>query len=179
MKLLDGPDDIGHVLDDVDRPDFVKRGIAKRIRIPVQIANHIGGAGKIAIDPNTTGELIPPTPDIQHHPAAILHVPPDSSIVNRNSSISNDLVPQHAEFLHRQLDHVSGWTHRSSSRPQPEPIVPDPITWPGQIVSSWERKLDHLFELPVHGRTRAMAPKLAIDACRHAQVVRIGNLVGG
>jgi len=64
MKLLHRLDHVGHVLDHVDRAQLVERAIRERIGETVEIADHVGFAGEIPVDPDGTGILADTAADV-------------------------------------------------------------------------------------------------------------------
>ena len=65
VKLLHGADHVVHVLDDVDGGEPVEGAIGERVGEMVEVRQHIGTAGGIAIDSDGTGLLVDPAADIE------------------------------------------------------------------------------------------------------------------
>ncbi len=66
MELLHGTDHVGHVLDNVDGPDFVEGVIAERVRKVVEIAKDVGARSGNAVDADRAGIFVNPTPNVEN-----------------------------------------------------------------------------------------------------------------
>src|SRR5262245_50146525 len=54
------------MLDHMDGLQPIEGGIGERVRIAVQIADHVRPAGRIAVNPNGVGQLVDSTSDVQN-----------------------------------------------------------------------------------------------------------------
>src|SRR5262245_23300296 len=81
MEFLHGADDVGYVLDHVDRHDPVEGAVGERIGEAIEIAENVGLAGGIAIDADRAGSLPDPAADVENS-----HVFRHSSKVSRAKS---------------------------------------------------------------------------------------------
>ena len=84
MKLLDGPDDVAQVFDDVYGVDLIKRAVSERIGEVVQVHQHVGARTWIAIDADRARPLVNAAADVQD--CASAHV-------SHPSSVSRDYDP--------------------------------------------------------------------------------------
>jgi hypothetical protein len=65
VEFFHGPHHVGDMFDDVDRPQVVERPVGERVREPVEIADYIGGAGGVEIDPDRAGVFADSAADIE------------------------------------------------------------------------------------------------------------------
>jgi|GEM_PF-2946205 hypothetical protein len=72
VKLLHGADYVRHMLYDMRSHYGVKRAITKRVRIVVQVAEHVGGAGRTPVNAYSARPLIQTATDVQNGHSAIL-----------------------------------------------------------------------------------------------------------
>src|SRR5579862_997021 len=70
MKLFHGADDVGDVLDDVDRAECVEGVVAERVRKTVEVAQHVGATARIAIDADGAGILVDAAAHVEGRPDA-------------------------------------------------------------------------------------------------------------
>src|ERR1017187_10045133 len=80
VKLLHGADHVGNVLDHMNGLEGVEGRIAKRVRKPVELAQHVGAAGRVAVYADRALSLVDPATDVKHpHPNFRLYVMPLTS----------------------------------------------------------------------------------------------------
>ena len=65
VKLLHGADHVGDVLDDVNGQHAVERVVGERVGEAVEVAQDVGAAGGIAVDPDGAGMLADPAADVE------------------------------------------------------------------------------------------------------------------
>src|SRR5579884_4090748 len=65
MKLLHGAQYVAHVLNDVDSPHLSEGGVAKGPGKPIEIAEHVRAAGRIAVDADRARILVYAATDIE------------------------------------------------------------------------------------------------------------------
>src|ERR1700722_15531961 len=66
MKFLHGPDDVGHVLDDVDSAQLAERAVAKRVWKTIQVAKHVGAGIRVAIHANGSRVFVNSAADVEN-----------------------------------------------------------------------------------------------------------------
>jgi|SRR5580700_2523838 hypothetical protein len=65
MEFFHGLHNVADMLDDMDRLQGIEGRIAERIGKMVEFANHIGPAGRIAIDADGAGKLVDSATDVE------------------------------------------------------------------------------------------------------------------
>src|SRR5450755_1499564 len=72
VELLHGADHVAHVLDGVDGRQPVERTVGERVGKAVEVRQHVGTAGGIAVDSDGAGLLVNPAAHVQRpHASAI------------------------------------------------------------------------------------------------------------
>jgi hypothetical protein len=66
VKLLHGTHHVGDVFDNVGGVHMIEGAVFERIREDVDIAEHVGTAGGVAVDSNGARQFIDPASDIEH-----------------------------------------------------------------------------------------------------------------
>ena len=64
MKFFHRPDHVADMFNHMDRPQFVKTGIAKRIWMAVEISNNVGRRAWVVVESNGAGILSDPAPNV-------------------------------------------------------------------------------------------------------------------
>jgi hypothetical protein len=65
VKFFHGFHDVAHVFDHVNGLQGVEGGISERVRKLVELANHVGSAGGVAVDANGSGEFVDAAADVE------------------------------------------------------------------------------------------------------------------
>src|SRR5208337_5087180 len=66
MKLFHRADHVRYVLDHMNRAQLAKRTVAKRVRKPVEVAQHVGAGVRVAIHADRAGIFVDAAPDIEN-----------------------------------------------------------------------------------------------------------------
>lgn len=68
VELLHHPDDVGDMLDDVNRPDLAKRIVAERKRKLVEVSHYIRPRSLVSVKPDRAGIFVNSAAYIQYRP---------------------------------------------------------------------------------------------------------------
>ncbi len=65
VELLHGADHVVHVLDDVDGGEAVEGAVGEGVGETVEVGEHVGAAGGIAVDADGAGLFVDPAADVE------------------------------------------------------------------------------------------------------------------